>query len=180
MSIIVTPDHRFDKPSLDSLLELLKQQRYVTLNPSHVVILNVSAYVGPELTTEQVIEQTTFDTQLRLRLSVPEKAPEELTFLYSRLLLSAFLYRHIVVPQQLKVPALLIDRFETTVDTYAVDALAYLKSEYKVQLSLDECGIASRHASPHLDGTWDVIITPNVNHPVWVGPVVLTAYNGVP
>lgn len=179
MTIVAAVDTRFDKPSLESLLDLLKQQRYLTFDPAHVEILTVSPYTGPELTTKAVLEQTLFPTSVRLRLSVPENEPEELSIQYLRLLLAAFVYRHIVIPRLLVAPAILTDRFETTISTCTVDALAYLKSEYAVELSAEECLVVSGHETPNVDGTWTVTVTPNDNHPIWVGPVVLTAYNGV-
>ena len=179
MSSPYLPDLRFDKPSKECLLDLIQRQRYLQFDPAHVEIVSITPSDAQALSTEHVLLRTVFDTTAELEISLPNKPAEVIKVQYFRMLLPAFLYKELIRPQKTLEAFLLMDRFETTIATAAADALAYLKSEYHVELSLDECEVHSHHTTPYLDGSWDVVVAPNPTHPIWVGPVLLTAYNGV-
>ncbi len=180
MSTPQFPDLRFDKPAKESLLDLIERQRQHRFDPTHVDILSVTPFDERPLTTQHVLERTLFSTTAELELNLPNKPVEIIQVQYFRLLLSAFLYKDVIKPLKNMTPFLFNDRFATTQSSFAEDALAYLNEEYHVALAPEDCAIISRHSTPHLNGTWDVVVTPLLTHPVWVGPVLLTAYNGVP
>jgi hypothetical protein len=176
MVALLTPDLRFDQPVLQTLVDLMNRTLSQNIPYENVELVAVEPFVDPGLTTDDMRELRTFTTRAQLRvLMAGDEAAQEVEIVYERLVLATYLYRTAVLAPDATFPAVLVDFYDTTPETTASDALAYLDSEYNVQITAEECVIDSQIGSPFPDGSWSVVITPIATNPIWVGPVVLRA-----
>jgi len=163
-----------DRPAQEIIVELINVTNNTNYKPEELELVTVV----PEPST--VIPYSTIPQQVRYRTHAVVRetginAGTPIT--YFRLCLATYLYKDLVNEQSLNAPGVLIDRYPTSVATAIEDALAYLESEYKVILKPEDVQIISRPDLRAPDRTWPVSVALRRDHPVWVGSLVLTAYD---
>lgn len=170
-------DTRFDKPSLHAMVDLINKFNFMGFQYHEISIESVEPFDGPPLSPNDLVIQTSIDTKALIRYRKNgEGEGTVLRTLYSRILLAAYIYQRVLEPEILDAyPAVVKDYFATTPETAVEDALTYLDSEYGIQLTLQECTVVNASDSPAADGSWMVTVTPVLDHPIWIGPVVLSA-----
>lgn len=170
----LTPDLRFDKPALHSLVDLVNQEFSLGVTYENATIVSVEPFVDPGLTGNDLNDMQVFPTRIRVNIHLPRiDRTQEVELLYQRLVLASYLYQRVLASAETDLPALLVDYFDTTPETAIGDALAYLDTEYGVQIGLNECRVDNRLHEISADGSWPVIVTPNDDNPLWVGSVAL-------
>lgn len=144
-------DRRFDKPSLESLVDLI--------NRSNKTYIKYGEIVADQVTPIEGSESELWNTTVRVRLAGAGEGAPSAIMTYGRLDIGEYL------PET--------DFFLYSGPTDFAGLLTQLKEKYHIQLSDDECTITIE--SPNDDGTRNVRFTPNAGHMVWTGELAVLA-----
>lgn len=141
----VPTDRRFDKPTLESLVDLI--------NRSNRTYIRYGEIQADQVTPIQGSESELWNTTVRVRLAgAGEGAPY-----------SIMTYGRLDISEYLPEPALFVYDGTSTVATL----LQQLRDLHHIVLDEADCTVVIE--SPETDGTRRIAFIPNSNHLVWTG-----------
>jgi hypothetical protein len=149
-------DRRFDKPSLESLVDLI--------NRSNKTYIKYGEIEADQITPIEGSESVLWNTTARIRLAGAEVDAPYTTMTYGRLDISEYLPE----PEDFT--------YEGLAD--AVTLFEQLHAKHHIQLNEDDCALVI--GGLEVDGSRVITFSPNPDHPVWTGQLSVIVPASVP
>lgn len=143
-------DRRFDKPSLESLVDLI--------NSSNKTYIKYGEIEADQITPIEGSESVLWNTTARIRLAGAEEDAPYTTMTYGRLDISEYL------PEP--------DDFTYEGVADAATLFEQLRTKHHVQLSENDCTLVI--SGLDVNGGRTITFAPNADHPVWTGVLIVT------